>query len=270
MPNPNTRARPRSASTASMISGSFPMKPSVQNTTMRSRRGSSGGGERGAHALEHLRPAAALEPASHAFARAIADGVAGSGASLIACAAPSNATTWNVSSGPIASSARATSARTRSNGAPIIEPDLSTRNTSSFGRTSAGAISAGGWTNSMRKSSPFSRCTTACAAGTTPAGRHVRTKSLFGIRSSSASATSRAPPGLEAGDDAVAARSRRRRRRSPGTSRTRMSTSCPERVPGATTGGVTREASGTRSVSGEVPWPPHRGRDAGASVSPGT
>ena len=49
-----------------------------------------------------------------------------------------------------------------------------------------------------------------------------------------------------------------------------MSTSCPERMPAATTGGVTREASGTRSVSGWEPGPPVPAAKPGASASPGT
>ena len=255
MPKPKTRAEPRSAATASMISGSLPMNPSVQKTTMRSRRGSAGAVRAARMPVSISVPPPPERRASQLLARATFSAVPGTGAAVIDWAAPSNATSWKVSSGPIASSARATSAFARSMGAPIIEPDLSTRNTSSFGRTSAGATSAGGCRNSMRNSSPCSRCTSACAAGRLAGGLPGEDEVLV-----------RHPVVLGEGDEAGAAPSTPVTTRwlfdttssnaAAGTSRTRMSTSAAGCPPGGTTGGVTRDASGTRSVSAAQPGPP--------------
>ncbi len=229
------------------------MNPSVQKTTIRSRRGSAGASSAARIPWSISVPPPPESWPSQRLARETLSGVAGTGAGVIACAAPSNAMIWKVSSGPIAPRARSTSAFARSMGCPIIEPDLSRRNTSSFGRTSAGATSAGGCTKRSSQSSPFSRCTIACAPGADPAGRQDSTKSLSGTRSPSSRATSRAPsPTPVTTRWLLAATSSNA---SAGTSRTRRSTSCAARLPGGSTGGVTRDASGTRSVSADQPGP---------------
>lgn len=86
---------------------------------------------------------------SHVFALSTFAGVLMSGWPVICCVSDANAMSWNVSSGPILSSAWLISAFAVSSGWPPIEPETSTRNTISFGRTVFACTSAGGCTISI-------------------------------------------------------------------------------------------------------------------------
>lgn len=152
---------------------------------------------------------------------------------------------WNESPGFSAFSECRTSRFACSIGLPLIEPEQSSTNTISFGVTSAGAGRAAGTIISVRKPpSPAEACVSRPVATRCGSTSHSSTKSLFGMESSGDSRTI----AFEASICVVTTWcdfDRRPRNGTPADSFTASATSCPDRSPGRSTGGVIRSASGT-------------------------